>query len=1001
MPRISRFASTVTCLLVAGGVAASVYSAPVTNSVAPDRDYEAGEIPQSPAASARGMRLPADLALDLLMAEPAVQQPVFLNFDARGRMWVVEYRQYPDPAGLNIVSRDRFWRNIYDKKPLPPGHPDFVPGLDRISIHEDTNGDGHFDHSKTFVDGLSLATSCLTGDGGVWVLNPPYLLFYPDADGDDIPDSAPEVHLDGFGIQDSHAVVNSLCWGPDGWLYAAQGSTVTSDITVTGSDAPPESRIGQLIWRYHPGQKHYEVFAEGGGNMWSCEFDTSGRLLTGTNDKFPAYFYLQGAFYKKNFGKHGALSNPHAYDYFDGIDAPGHRRISNSILVYEGAALPERYNHALLFLGALQGTVGAYQLSPHDLNYQARALDLLLDATDRWFRPVYMESGPDGAIYLCDWYDQQINHYLNHQGKISKFDGRLFRIRDRDAQPQAPFDLNQRSTAELVDLFEHPNRWWRETAQTLLSWRDDRHSVAPRLRRLLADTEGQSALEALWALNRIDAFDHPSFDIAIAHPNPFVRQWAVRLIGDRRSGQPQTIAAISALAARETNLEVLGQIASSAARLPVDQALAVFKSLLRNDYTSSSNHLQSMIWWGIEPFYTAHPDPVASLFHRYIETDDDASPLLAGYMMRRMASAGTASDLAHCAQLVRLAPTTRLRSQIINGFEEAFKGRAMSALPSDLVSALVQSGLSPISLRMRLDPAGTQAEALQILASTDADTETIERVLEVLAESADPTALPGILERLKDPRPAVQLSALASLQGYTSPAIAQTVVDHLPHFSGQVAEAAETLLTSRLAWSQLWLKSASGPISANALDAMRRHDDALLNAQIDRQFGAIGTSGTTGYQSEIERVTTILATPGGDPRAGLALYQQRCAACHTLFDSGGQLGPELTSYQRDQTATLLLSIINPSAEIRAGYELVTVKTTDERTLSGFLSRNEAKMISLRVIGGAEIIIARDQVTSITPQPNSLMPAGLLRGLTDPELRDLFSYLRSPQPLSIN
>jgi putative membrane-bound dehydrogenase-like protein len=178
----------------------------------------------TPAESLTRFLIHEDLALDQVLAEPVVRQPVFLNFDERGRMWVVQYLQYPAPAGLRLMSHDKWWRAVYDKVPPPP--PNHVPGKDKITIHEDTDGDGKFDKQTTFVDGLNIATACVKGRGGVWVLNPPYLLFYPDADDNDVPDGAPVVHLEGFGLEDTHSVVNSLCWGPDGWLYAAQGSTV-------------------------------------------------------------------------------------------------------------------------------------------------------------------------------------------------------------------------------------------------------------------------------------------------------------------------------------------------------------------------------------------------------------------------------------------------------------------------------------------------------------------------------------------------------------------------------------------------------------------------------------------------------------------------------------------------------------------------------------------------------------------------------------------------------
>ncbi len=193
--------------------------------------------PLSPAESLRQFKVADDLEIEQVLAEPAIAQPVFLNFDERGRMWVVEYRQYPAPAGLKVVSHDQFWRAVYDRIPPPP--PNHFRGLDRITIHEDTHGDGIFDKHTTFVEGLNIVTAVVKGRGGVWVLNPPYLLFYPDRNNDDIPDGDPVVHLSGFGLEDTHSVANSLRWGPDGWLYGAQGSTVTGNMIRPGLDREP------------------------------------------------------------------------------------------------------------------------------------------------------------------------------------------------------------------------------------------------------------------------------------------------------------------------------------------------------------------------------------------------------------------------------------------------------------------------------------------------------------------------------------------------------------------------------------------------------------------------------------------------------------------------------------------------------------------------------------------------------------------------------------------
>ncbi len=280
----------------------------------------AADGPLAPKEALKRFQVPDDLRIDLVLSEPEIAQPVFLNFDERGRMWVVEYRQYPNPAGVKVLSRDGVWRVVYDKvSPPPPNH---FRGADRITIHEDTDGDGSFDKHKTFLDGLNIVTACERGRGGVWVLNPPYLLFYPDKDNDDVPDGDPEVRLEGFGLEDTHSVVNSLRWGPDGWLYAAQGSTVTARVHKPGSAEPPVHSMGQLIWRYHPETRQYEVFAEGGGNAFGVEIDRKGRIFSGHNGgNTRGFHYVQGGYLLKGFDKHGPLSNPYAFGYFPAMRA--------------------------------------------------------------------------------------------------------------------------------------------------------------------------------------------------------------------------------------------------------------------------------------------------------------------------------------------------------------------------------------------------------------------------------------------------------------------------------------------------------------------------------------------------------------------------------------------------------------------------------------------------------------------------------------------------------
>ena len=379
-----------------------------------------GAKPLSPKESLGHFRLADGLEISLALAEPDVRQPVCMNFDERGRMWVVQYLQYPFPAGLKVIKYDEHLRAVFDKVPTPP--PNHVPGADKVTIYEDRDKDGYYESHKDFVTGLNIATSALTGRGGVWVMNPPYLLFYPDKDGNDEPDGPPEVRLEGFGLEDTHAVANSLAWGPDGWLYGAQGSTCTA--TIRGIRF-----LGQAIWRYHPERDEFELFAEGGGNTFCVTFDRKGRLFSGTNwGNQRGLYFVQGGYYVKGWGKHGPLTNPHAYGFFNHMPHAGDQaRFSHSLIIYEAGALPEQYYGKMFSLVPLQNRVQISELMPEGSSYKTRDTARAIETDDKWFRPVDIKTGPDGAIYIADWYDVRLTH-VDPRDDWDRSNGRIYRL---------------------------------------------------------------------------------------------------------------------------------------------------------------------------------------------------------------------------------------------------------------------------------------------------------------------------------------------------------------------------------------------------------------------------------------------------------------------------------------------------------------------------------------------------------------------------------------------
>lgn len=956
----------------------------------------------SPFQSSSDMKVHDGLAVDLLLHEPLVAQPVFLNFDERGRMWVVQYRQYPNPAGLTLVSRDQYWRNVYDR--VPPAPPHHFPGLDRITIHEDTDGDGTFDHHKVFIDGLNIVTAVERGRGGVWVLNPPYLLFYPDRDNDDVPDGDPEVHLAGFGLQDTHSVVNSLRWGPDGWLYAAQGSTVTANVTRPGFDDEPVHSMGQLIWRYQPESRTYEIFAEGGGNTFGVEIDSQGRIYSGTNEgNTRGYHYVQGGYSRKGFNKHGELSNPYVFGHIPFMRHHDVSRFTHNFIIYDHGAMPESFNGRLFGVQPMRTHVVQSSIEPDGSSFRTEDINHILDG-DEWFRPVDIKVGPDGAIYLADWHDRQTNHYRNHEGQITPSSGRIWRLRSADAAPVAPFDLAQSSTEELIELLSHENRWWRQTAQRLLADRRDASAI-PILRKMLLESAGQLALESLWALNVSGGLDDATALLACDHEDPFVRLWTVRLMCDDGQTNAELAQKMAALALLEPHAEVRSQLACSAKRLPAEQCLPIVAGLLIHEEDVSDIHLPKLIWWAIEA-QCETPDAVLAMFSdESLWSEAIMDQYVLERLMRRFATAGSRRDLHACARLLDMAPADS-RGRLINGFEEASRGRSLGSLPDELVAALGRVGGGSLDIQVRLGNADAIAQVLAQMADDDVDANKRVSYIELFGEIRVAEAVPTLIALVQQENNAeLRRAAITTLTSYDEEDIPRTILSVYASLTDDQRDAAQTLLISRPGWALALLQAVDeGQLHRDLvpLDVIHRllfHNDDRIAQLVEKHWGDLGGSTDEQMREELVRLLEIAESGGGNPYDGQKLFTQHCGKCHQLFGSGGDIGPDLTSYQRDDMQNILLSIVNPSAEIREGFENFVVFTDDGLTLNGFLADQDNQVVVLRGPDGQTTVIPRDEIDEMRAIARSVMPDGLLNELTDEQVRDLLAYLRSSQPLN--
>lgn len=961
-----------------------------------------------PSEAVKLFTVPDDLQIRLVVAEPEVSQPLSISFDDRGRMWVLQYLQYPNPEGLKAVQMDNWLRTKYDRIPPPP--PDGPQGKDRISIYEDRDGDGRPETIKHFLSNLNLASGFALGHEGVFVVQPPYLLFYADRNHDDVPDGDPEVLLTGFGMEDAHAFANSLTWGPDGWLYGCQGSTATADIRGIG--------FQQGVWRYHPLTREFELFGEGGGNSWGVEFDRYGNVFSAGNEVEPLVHMVQGAYYVKGFGKHGPLHNPHTYGYFQPVKHIGYvgDSLSGGAVIYQGGAFPKRFDNHVIAPHTRHSATRWATIRRLGSTFVTEHAGDFITTSDIWFRPIEQTVGPDGALYVADWYDFNISH-SNPQNRSewyqpSRFDGRVWRVAPPDVKPIASgsFDLGARTSAELVELLTHPNDWYARQARRLLAERRDQ-SVAPLLRAMLSSDNQRIALQGLWSLYVSGAFDDALAAQTLDSPHEYVRSWTVRLLGDARQIPASLQQRLVELARSDPSPIVRSQLACTAKRLPGAHCVPIVRELLQRSEDVDDTFIPLLIWWAIEDKAISDADLVL----RLVEDQDAWSlPLMRQVitqrLARRFAAEGTDQGYAACAKLLSLAPQQKDTDLLVAGFVEALSGRALDSPPAPLAESLntllAERGGRPavIELALRLGSTDGQRIALQQIQSIDTPELSRVALIRSLGEVRAAHAVDALLSLSSSDQPdAIQTAAVAAL-GYLDDAkIPETIVLCYPLLPAGAQARAIELLASRAQWSPALIAAVEAKtidpkaVSITLVRQMLDRADDSLAKTITKLWGRVAPETTLAKQGRITALSQMLARKQGEPEAGVAVFEKTCGKCHKLHGKGENVGPDLTGAERRDRDKLLANIVDPSAVIRQEFLTHVLLTTDGRVLTGLLADATPETVTILDEKNKRTLVNRKNIDELNESPVSLMPEKLLDPLTEQQIRDLMAYIQSDAP----
>ena len=532
-----------------------------------------------PAEAIKQMTVPKGFEVTAFVAEPDIGECIAFCFDDRGRLWTLENYNYKTRKSHSEDQRNR------------------------IQIFEDMNGDGVFDTKKLFTDKLTFSSGIAVGMGGVYVGKPPELIFIPDNDGDDKPDGEPKVLLDGWGIHDRHETLNSFIWGPDGWLYGCHGVFTRSQVGKPGAPESERQYIDGGIWRWHPVSEEFEVFAEGLSNPWGFDFNDHGQGFA-TCCVIPHLFHIvQGGVYHKQSRQN---VNRFVYDNIKTIRDHAHKSAHGGARFYLADAFPAKYRNQLFMCNIHQHSVLTDYMVPKGSSFIGKHGEDFLPANDLAWVGFSVEIGPEGAVYILDWHDQNIC------GNEVKFpnSSRVYRIMPKGSKPIKRPNLRSLSDLELVEMQKHSNDWYVRHARVILHHRAitgklDSIRVHTKLEEMLrqAKTQGKR-LRALWALHvtgGLKAKEGARLVELLSHSDEYVRAWSIQFLCEDKKPSPKALDKFNVLAKSDKSPVVRLYLAAALQRLPFDQRWSILGALASHEEDVEDHNIPRMLWLALEP----------------------------------------------------------------------------------------------------------------------------------------------------------------------------------------------------------------------------------------------------------------------------------------------------------------------------------------------------------------------------------------------------------------
>jgi len=1018
--------AVASCLASAATLSAADYKVPQKNlgfptykNAPPGKQMSGQHAPAttpalSPEEAQQKFTLPPGFEIRLFASEPEVVNPVAMTWDERGRLWVVELYEYPLGA--------------------KPGE----KGRDRIKILEDTDGDGRADKVTVFADGFSLATVILLGHGGVFLGQAPHLLFLQDTNapagagiGAFQKANKQTVLLTGFGLEDRHELLNGFTWGPDGQLYMTHGVFTRANVTSPDRPGEPAVRMDAAVARYNVQTRKFEVYADGTSNPWGVDFDRAGNAFLSACVIDHMFHMAPGGIYVRQGGQ---PMFPYAYQLLPSIVDHRHKMAAYAgIQVYLGDQWPAEH-YGTIFCGNLHdNAVHQDTLTPNGSTFKSSFKQDFIRANDGWFMPVSQQVGPDGALWVMDWYDKYPcyqNARADPEG-VDREHGRIWRVVHTGnekgkkvlSRPEVNMDFGKLTSAQLVERLAHANIWQRKMAQRVLNDRRDDTVMGLLQKQFAGGSKLETRLASLWTLQSSGYLADDQLPKAAADKEPAIRAWAARLIGEQQLGNAKDLALLRQLA---TDSEPTVRVAvATACRQLTSGSLTVntkpqrepdakeisdiLAALVTATPTATDLLLNHLVWMTAEPLTARDPKFAFTLLNK-VRTAPLAGTL-AYKTMRRVCDLQNPTQLDAALDFLGALPATdALLPFALNGLVDGQKGKALKpAKPTEAV-------LKPLLASTREDvarfarqlgalwgDAGAMQASLALVNDTKAPLDERLKAAQTARQLKNDAARDALLKAITpgNPEPLV-LEAIAGL-GQLGGQSSEALFAQWKSFSPAARRAAAETLASRNNWASQLLSEIeqkrilASDIPAATIRTLTRSeaDYGMLAKRATAIFGRVRDASADKLQIIAAKKRMILSAQGQpDLKAGHELAKKTCFTCHKLHGEGADIGPDLTGVGRSSLDALLANIIDPNQIIGAGYEMVEITTKDDRSLSGRMVEHTDVRVRLLSAGPKEDVVAKSDIAKLRVSELSVMPEGL-ENLPDADFRNLIAYLLNP------